>query len=81
MKKKSIKITFFNPITLKKRVYRFVAEWDSINHCWDLSLSREDLNPEEINSMSVHWDYNITINHFIECYKYPNEYVTIKTVQ
>lgn len=84
MKKKSIKITFFNPITFKKRVYRFVVEWNNFNHCWNITLTTEGLYTETremCNHLAVRWDYNIFINHWIKSEQRRDEYITIKTVQ
>ena len=36
---KTIKLVFFNPITLSKRVTNFIFNFDYYNHCWKVTIS------------------------------------------
>ena len=36
---KKIKVTFFNPNNLKKRVFKYIFTWDYNNHCWNVFVS------------------------------------------
>lgn len=74
---KVIKITFFNPETIKKRIVRIKFSWDVSNHCWNVTITnifgestrRYYGKPEDF--VSHYQEYNI--RH--------NEYVTIKNIK
>ena len=70
-----IKITFFNPETLKTRVTRFIFKWDYSNHCWNVttvSLFGESSNKWTGSPMQL-------IEHYKECLIKKGEYATVKT--
>lgn len=73
---KKFKVTFFNPNTLKKRVFKYIFTWDYNNHHWVVSISSIFGDSQRVysgNPVSF-------INRISEC-KRPEEYVSVKTFQ
>ena len=67
-----IKITFYNPIKATKRTVKFVFQWDSFNHCWDVTIvdnfsrtysSKYSGKPEDF--IDNYKKYNIRNNEYI----------------
>lgn len=71
-----IKVIFFNPQTLNKRIYTFVVTWDSYNHMWSIEKS----GWFGTSKMSVRCNPLNQINTFADCERRINEYVTIKGI-
>lgn len=69
-----IKVTFFNPETLRKSVTRFIFAWDYNNHCWDITTIT---NYGEHKS-TYSGEPMCLVNRYINCRRRSNEYATVK---
>lgn len=72
------KIVFWNPSTLKKRVYHFTVTRDHINHAWNIHMVHDVVGFED--DLTIRWDYVDFIKKWAECDRRYNEYVSIKEV-
>ena len=71
---KTFKIIFFNPTTIKKRVYRLIFKWDGYNHCWEVTT----ISMFGESTIRYCGDPMRFVNHVKECLVGRDEYITVK---